>query len=52
VDAVLTGDKKKKKGMKGARVVEFDPELGEMVVKRRRKPGRAGELGGFEEFEE
>jgi N utilization substance protein A len=52
VDAVLTADKKKKKGMKGARVVEFDPELGEMVVKRRRKPGRAGELGGFEEFEE
>jgi N utilization substance protein A len=52
VDAVLTADKKKKKGMKGARVVEFDPELGEMVVKRRRKPGRAGELGEFEEFEE
>jgi N utilization substance protein A len=52
VDAVLTAEKKKKKGKKGARVVEFDPELGEMVVKRRRKPGRAGELGEFEEFEE
>jgi hypothetical protein len=44
-------DKKRKKGKKGARVVEFDEQTGEMVVKRRRKPGRAGELGGIEELE-
>lgn len=31
-------ERKKKKRRK--RVVEYDPELGEMVVKRRRKPGR------------
>jgi N utilization substance protein A len=51
-EATVVAGKKAKKGKKGARVVEFDEQLGEMVVKRRRKPGRAGELGSFEEFEE
>jgi hypothetical protein len=51
-EAPAAAGKKAKKGKKGARVVEFDETLGEMVVKRRRKPGRAGELGTFEEFEE
>jgi hypothetical protein len=51
-EAPAAAGKKAKKGKKGARVVEFDEQLGEMVVKRRRKPGRAGELGSFEEFEE
>jgi hypothetical protein len=51
-EAPVAAGKKAKKGKKGARVVEFDEQLGEMVVKRRRKPGRAGELGSFEEFEE
>lgn len=37
-----TGKKTKKK-KKGVRVVEYDPDTGEMVVKRRRKPGRAEE---------
>jgi N utilization substance protein A len=51
-EAPAAAGKKRKKGQKGARVVEFDEKLGEMVVKRRRKPGRAGELGDIEEFEE
>ena len=51
-EASVAAGKKRKKGQKGARVVEFDEKLGEMVVKRRRKPGRAGELGDIEEFEE
>jgi len=51
-EAPATDDKKRKKGKKGARVVEFDEQTGELVVKRRRKPGRAGELGAIEEFEE
>jgi hypothetical protein len=38
--------KKKKKRKKGARAMEFDPESGSMVVRKRRKPGR----GGWEEL--
>lgn len=35
----IFASKKDKKRKTGARVVEYDPELGEMVVKRRRKRG-------------
>lgn len=37
--------KKKKKRKKGHRVVEYDPELGETFVKKRRKPGRRDDWG-------
>ena len=40
--------KKKKKKKKEVRVVEYDPDTGETVVHRRRKPGRAE---GWEESE-
>ncbi len=36
-ELVLDEDKKRKKRKKVTRVVEFDPDLGELVVKRRRK---------------
>jgi N utilization substance protein A len=35
--------KKVKKKKKGVRVVEYNPDTGEMVVRRRRKPGRTDE---------
>ncbi len=41
VDLELEEDKKRKKRKK--RVVEYDPESGEMVVRRRRKKGRQDE---------
>jgi N utilization substance protein A len=41
-DSEAKGGKKDKKKKKGVRTVEFDPELGTTVVKRRRKPGRGG----------
>ncbi len=50
-EAVLTPSKKKK-AKKGVRVVEFDEETGEMVVRRRRKPGRLGDLVGLDDLEE
>ncbi len=50
IEPLAAEGKKRKKDKKGARVVEFDPELGEMVVRRRRKPGRAGELENLDEF--
>jgi N utilization substance protein A len=52
IEPLAAAGKKRKKDKKGARVVEFDPELGEMVVRRRRKPGRAGELENLDEFTE
>jgi N utilization substance protein A len=52
IEPLAAEGKKRKKDKKGARVVEFDPELGEMVVRRRRKPGRAGELENLDEFTE
>jgi len=36
---------KKKKRKKGQRFVEFDPDLGETIVKKRRKPGRRDDWG-------
>ncbi|MEW6567058.1 MAG: transcription termination factor NusA [Chloroflexota bacterium] len=47
-DVVLAAGKKKK-AKKGVRVVEFDEETGEMVVRHRRKPGRVGDLAEYEE---
>jgi N utilization substance protein A len=41
-DSEAKGGKKGKKKKKGVRTVEYDPELGATVVKRRRKPGRGG----------
>ncbi|MBN1265096.1 MAG: transcription termination/antitermination protein NusA [Anaerolineales bacterium] len=44
-----TGDEfdqqKKKKRKKGQRIVEFDPDLGKTIVKKRRKPGRSDDWG-------
>lgn len=44
-----TGKKKVKK--RRQRIVEFDPELGETVVHRRRKASRTGEWEDVEEFD-
>jgi len=41
-DAAKAAGGKKKKRKKGARAMEFDPATGSMVVRKRRKPGRAG----------
>jgi N utilization substance protein A len=38
-DLFLTDDEKSKKRKKVSRVVEYDPDTGEMIVKRRRKRG-------------
>jgi N utilization substance protein A len=52
VDAALTPGKKKKKVKKAARVLEYDEKLGELVVRRRRKPGRADEMDLLTELDE
>lgn len=41
-DAAKVAGGKKKKRKKGTRAMEFDPATGSMVVRKRRKPGRAG----------
>ncbi len=51
-EVILASGKKKKKAKKGVRVVEFDEETGEMVVRRRRKPGRLGDLLNLDDLEE
>ncbi len=37
--------KKKKKRKKGQRVMEYDPDLGKTIIKKRRKPGRRDDWG-------
>ncbi len=51
-EVILAPSKKKKKAKKGVRVVEFDETTGEMVVRRRRKPGRLGDLLELDDLEE
>ncbi len=41
-EAAKAAGGKKKKRKKGTRAMEFDPATGTMVVRKRRKPGRAG----------